>query len=386
MNKRVYFDHASTSPCTEKAIKAVATASQRLQGNPSSLHSDGQKVRGFLDFTKKELLQDFYRSEKDDIIFTSGGTESNNLAITGVLNNLSLECDTIITSEIEHPSVHNVCEAYKKKGWKVIRLATGKDGVVNTEYLAEMLTNYKVGIVTIMSANNETGIIQPIQEIGRICREHNVIFHTDCVQGLSYFCSPSDFDNVDLFSGSAHKLGGLVGTGFLYVRNGVPLSPILHGGGQQNGLRSGTENVMGIGTIRMCLPQSDLSESDHVKYLRDMKEKKAKLEQGLLEIEDLQIIGKDSERLDGTTAFTAKGINGEALLLSLDSKGISCSTGSACSSGNQEPSRVLKAMGLTDKEANSMIRLSFNHDNTMEEIDYVIESIKDSIEFLREEL
>lgn len=375
----IYMDHSATSPVDDEVFKAMEPYFVDAFGNASTLYSLGREARKAME-SGREKVASLIGASTDEIIFTSGGTESDNIAIKGVAYKLKNKGNHIITSNIEHPAVDETCKYLEKNGFKVTYLPVGKDGIVKVSDLENAITD-KTILITIMHANNEIGTIQPIAEIGKIAREKKIYFHTDAVQSTGKIPVDVKELNVDLLSISAHKLYGPKGIGALYIRKGVRLEPIIHGGGHEKGIRPGTENVAGIvGLGKACeIAEANLEETaSYVSSLRDEIIKRV-----LSEIDESYLNGHPTKRLPNNINFRFTGIEGESLVLHLDSKGIASSTGSACSSKKLEPSHVLMALRLEEVQAHGSLRLTLGKENKPEEIDYVVESIKDAVGTLR---
>ncbi len=374
MKMRVYLDNGATTRTAPEVVKAMEPYFTEMYGNANSLHSFGEEARSAVD-KSRSCIAEFIKAAADDIIFTSGGTESDNIAIQGVATALRDRGNHIITSKIEHPAVLETCRALEKQGYKVTYLDVDRYGFVDLQQLEESITKQTI-LVTIMFANNEIGTIQPVARIGEICHKHNVYFHTDAVQALGKLPIDVKKLKIDMLSASAHKLHGPKGIGFLYKRKGVKLKPIIYGGGHEFGLRSGTTNTTGIvgfaKALQLCEQPSRMTE------LRD------KLIKELLKIPDTILNGHPTERLPNNVNVTFKFIEGESLLLMLDRYGIAVSTGSACSSHKLEPSHVLLAIGLKPEEAHGSLRITLSRYTTEEEIDYFIDKVKKVVNELRE--
>ncbi|HOI71484.1 MAG TPA: cysteine desulfurase NifS [Methanobacterium sp.] len=375
----MYLDHSATSPVDPKVFKAMEPYFVDSFGNASTLYSLGREARKVMEENRK-MVASLIGANPDEIIFTSGGTESDNIAIKGTAYRLKDKGNHIITSNIEHPAVDETCKYLEKKGFNVTYLSAGEDGIVSVSDLQDAITDETI-LITIMHANNEIGTIQPINEIGEIAREHKIIFHTDAVQSVGKIPVDVNQLNVDMLSLSAHKLYGPKGIGALYVKRGVRLEPILHGGGHEKGIRPGTENVAGIvGLGKACqIAKENLEETEqYVTSIRDEI-----IEKVLSEVEQSYLNGHSTKRLPNNINFRFKSIEGESLVLHLDAKGIASSTGSACSSKKLEPSHVLLALGLEEVDAHGSLRLTLGKENKKEEIDYIVKSIKDAVETLR---
>lgn len=376
--RRVYMDHAATTKTDPEVVKAMQPYFTEKFGNASSLHSFGTEAKEALE-ESRELIAKFINAKPSEIIFTSGGSESNNLAIKGLLYANKKKGNHIITSKIEHHAVLETCEYLEKQGFKVNYLDVAKDGLVAPEDVEKAITNDTV-LVSIMHANNEIGTVEPIAEIGKICREKKVYFHTDAVQTVGKMPVDVNKMNIDLLSSSAHKLYGPKGVGFLYKKEGINLEPLIHGGGHEAGFRSGTENVSGIvGFAKAC----ELAQKRMDKEIEHLTKLSKKLHDGVLKIENSYLNGHPEKRLPGINNFRFDFIEGESLILRLDMKGIAASTGSACSTKSLEPSHVLTAIGLTHVQAHGSLRISLGKDNTEEEVDYLLEVLPDIVKDLR---
>jgi cysteine desulfurase NifS len=377
----VYLDHNATTPVDPEVVEAMLTLLRQEWGNPSSLHSPGRHARAALEGARRRIAQALNCTARR-LVFTSGGSEAANLAIRGVLWERREGSRHLITSTIEHPAVLACCRDLEEEGWEITRLTVNDEGLVDPAALLEAL-RHETALVTIMFANNETGVIQPIAELARIARSAGVLFHTDAVQAFGKIPIDVEELGIDLLSVSAHKLHGPKGVGALYVRQGVPLHPVITGGGQEQGRRAGTENVPGIvGFGKACeLAQRRLNEGEtaRVRALRD------RLEEGILAlVPEARRNGHPVLRLPNTTSLILPGIRGESLVLALDHFGICLSPGSACKSGDPEPSHALLAMGLSAEEAHCSVRFSLGAGNSVEDIDYVLEGLERTVKKARE--
>ncbi len=358
-----YLDHNATCPPLEEALEAQAKAARTAFGNPSSLHWAGREARRVLDDARDQLAA-FIGAESGSIVFTSGGTEANNLALQGWCAEQTP--GHIITTAIEHPSVLRPLELLEKRGWTVTRLKPGPDGVVPAERVFEA-AGEQTRLVAMMAANNETGAIQPVAEVGAWCRERGIVFFVDAVQALGKRDVNVRDWHADMVSFSAHKIGGPRGVGALMVRRGLKLAELAPGGGQERRRRSGTENVPGIAGFAAALGRLDF---EALRPLRDAFE--ARLSQAL---PDVRIFAREAPRTPNTSMFCVPGLEGETLLMQLDLAGFAVASGSACSSGKREPSHVLLAMGATEIEARSSIRVSFGPANTMDDAEALVEAL-----------
>jgi len=376
--KTIYFDNNATTQVAEEVLEEIQPLFCELYGNPSSMHTFGGQM-GRRIGQAREQVAGLLGCDPSEIVFTSGGTESDNTAIKGVLAALPHK-RKIITSRVEHPAVLTVCRELENQGYTVVELPVNKVGQLDIEQLAEQLDD-DTALVTIMYANNETGVIFPIEKISRMVADRGIVFHTDAVQAVGKIPLNLSKSNIDLLSLSGHKLHGPKGVGVLYVRKGTRLAPYMLGGHQEAGRRAGTENVPGIvGLGKACeLAAKNIEkENSKVKILRD------KLETAILEMcPDSRLNGDKENRLPNTTNISFEYIEGEAILLMLDKYGICASSGSACTSGSLEPSHVLRAMGVPFTAAHGSIRFSLSRYSTEDEVDYTIEKIPQIVNQLR---
>ncbi|MCK4669909.1 MAG: cysteine desulfurase NifS [Nanoarchaeota archaeon] len=374
MAKKVYLDHGATTPVDAEVVEAMQPYFTEKFGNASSIHCFGKVARDALE-KSREIIAWKINAEKDEIIFTSGGSESNNLAIKGVLF-ANKEKNHIITSKIEHPAVLQTCQALEN-GFSVTYLDVDAGGLVDLKKLEEAITD-KTALVSIMHANNEIGVIQDIRTIGEICKRHNVLFHTDAVQSFTKVPIDVKDINVDLISLSSHKMHGPKGIGALFIKKGTELQKQNQGGHQELDLRAGTENISGIVGFAKAV---ELASDDHVAQMQELRDKF--IDKILKEISDTTLNGGREERLCNNVNITFKFIEGEGLLLHLDAHGIAVSTGSACTSQSLEPSHVLLAIGLKHEDAHGAIRFTLGKENTQEELDYTFEKLKEAVKNLR---
>ena len=375
----IYMDHSATSPVDPEVFEAMKPYFVNSFGNASTLYSLGREARKDMESARAQVAS-LIGAKPEEVIFTSGGTESDNIAIKGTAYRLKDKGNHIITSAIEHPAVRETCKYLEKKGFEVTYLPVYEEGIVRISDLEDAITD-KTILITIMHANNEIGTIQPIAEIGKIARENKIYFHTDAVQTVGKIPVNVEEMNVDMLSLSAHKVYGPKGIGALYIKKGVRLEPIIHGGGHEKGLRPGTENVSGIVGLGKACELAEKNLLDDTKYITNLRDK---LIDGVLDsIEQSYLNGHRVKRLPNNINFRFTGIEGESLVLHLDSKGIAASTGSACSSKTLEPSHVLIALGLEQVDAHGSLRLTLGKENTEEEVNYVIESVKEVVETLR---
>lgn len=374
-----YMDHSATSPVNPEVLEAMLPYFMESYGNASTLYSLGREARTAMENARKQVAS-LIGAQPEEVYFTSGGTESDNIAIKGTASKLKKKDNHIITSAIEHPAVEETCKYLEKNGYQITYLPVGEEGIVNVSDVEAAITPETI-LITVMHANNEIGTIQPIAEIGALAREKGIYFHTDAVQSVGKIPVNVGDMNVDMLSISAHKLYGPKGIGALYIRKGVRIDPLFHGGGHERGMRPGTENIPGIvGLGKACqIAEENLEKNmEYVSSLRD------RLIQGVLgKIEQSYLNGHPTKRLPNNANFRFTGIEGESLILQLDAKGINASTGSACSSKKLEPSHVLMAIGLKEVDAHGSLRISLGTENTPEDIDYTIDAIDEVVERLR---
>jgi len=375
--RRVYFDHNATTPLDARVFEAMKPYLTDAFGNASSPHHYGRLAKQALE-RSRVLAAEAIAAKPEEIIFTSGGTESDNLAIRGIAYHRGK--GHIIASSVEHHAVLKTCQALERAGFRTTYLPVDPHGRVDPNEVKRSIRKDTV-LISVMFANNETGVMQPVAEIGSIAREHSILFHCDAVQGIGKSAIDVEEMCIDLLSLSSHKIYGPQGIGGLYVRDGTELSPIITGGHQERGLRSGTENIAAIVGFAQALSIA-IDEIDTyrvtVSSLRD------KLESELLDgIDRVEIHGAQAERLPHTSSVGFSSVEAESILLHLDLKGIAASSGSACTTGDPEPSHVLSAMGIAPERARGSIRISLGRENTEEEVDYTVSVLKDAIKQLR---
>lgn len=376
MKRIIYADNAATSKISKSALDAIMPYLSNEYGNPSSLYSLAQNTRQAVENARIKVAQAI-GALPEEIYFTGGGTESDNWAVKSAVEMNADKGRHIITSAIEHPAVMNTIKNLEEKGWEVTYLGVDDVGQISLEELQSAIRDDTV-FITIMTANNEIGTILPISEIGEIARKRNILFHTDAVQAVGHIPVNVKELNVDLLSISGHKFGGMKGIGVLYIKKGLRLPPLHHGGGQERKLRSGTENVAGIISLSAALEDAvSCLSTDIVVKMRD------RLIEELLKIPRTRLTGDPVNRLPGIASFVFEGIEGESMVLMLDQCGICASSGSACSSDSLEPSHVLLAIGLPHEIAHGSLRLSLNKDNSIEEIDYILEKLPEIVAKLR---
>ncbi|MBM6693656.1 cysteine desulfurase NifS [Pseudoflavonifractor capillosus] len=376
---QIYADNAATTRLSDTALNAMLPYMQEEYGNPSSLHSVGQRAQEALTEARARIAARL-GCQPTEVIFTSGGSEADNQAIRSVAAFGKLKGKThIISTAFEHHAVLHTLEALEKEGFTVTLLDVHEDGMVSAQQVEEAITP-ETCLVTIMYANNEIGTVQPIAEIGEVCRRHGVLFHTDAVQAVGHLPVNVAEQNIDLLSLSAHKFHGPKGIGVLYARRGVPIFPLIHGGAQERNRRGGTENIPAIVGMAAALDEACDHLEEDTRKLTALRER---LIAGLSNIPHSVLNGHREHRLPGTVNFCFEGIEGESLLLLLDDKGVYASSGSACTSGSLDPSHVLLAIGRPHEIAHGSLRLSLSPDTTQEEVDYMVEAVTDVVAYLR---
>ncbi len=376
---RIYADNAATTKMSQTSIDVMTRAMAEIYGNPSSLHTDGQKASEAL-FEAREMIAGILRCKPDQIYFTSGGSEADNQAIISAIQyGKRKNKKHIVTTTFEHHAVLHTLQKLEAQGYEVTYLNVHENGIIDLSELESAIRD-DTALVTIMHANNEIGTIQPIEEIGRICSARKVLFHTDAVQTVGHLNIFPEEIGVDYLSASAHKFGGPKGIGFLYAKKKAYIHPLIEGGAQERGKRAGTENVPAIIAMAEALREASDNIDAHTEVITAMRNR---LIEGLLEIPHSVLNGDYTNRLPGNVNICFEGIEGESLLLMLDMKGIAASSGSACTSGSLEPSHVLLAIGRPHEIAHGSLRLSINHENTILEIEKIIEVTKDVVTKLR---
>ena len=376
---QIYADNAATTRLSDTALNAMLPYLQGEYGNPSSLHSVGQRAQEALTEARARIAARL-GCQPTEVIFTSGGSEADNQAIRSVAAFGKMKGKThIISTAFEHHAVLHTLEALEKEGFTVTLLDVHEDGMVSAQQVEEAMTP-ETCLVTIMYANNEIGTVQPIAEIGEVCRRHGVLFHTDAVQAVGHLPVNVAEQNIDMLSLSAHKFHGPKGIGVLYARKGVPIFPLIHGGAQERGRRGGTENIPAIVGMAAALDEACDHLEEDTRKLTALRER---LIAGLSNIPHSVLNGHREHRLPGTVNFCFEGIEGESLLLLLDDRGVYASSGSACTSGSLDPSHVLLAIGRPHEIAHGSLRLSLSPDTTQEEVDYMVEAVTDVVAYLR---
>lgn len=379
MSRFLYADHAATTALSPRALEAMTPYFRDAYGNPSSLYTFGQQAKSDLDAARAEVAR-CLNAKPEEIFFTSGGTESDNWALKAVAELRGGKGRHIITSAIEHHAILHTLEHLEKAlGFSVTYLPVDSLGRVDPQAVKAAIRPDTI-LITVMAANNEIGTIEPIAEIGAIAREAGVLFHTDAVQAVGHIPVDVSAWNCDMLSLSGHKFHGPRGVGALYVRRGLRLPPLVHGGGQEKGRRSGTENVAGAVGLAAALREAvDGLEARSVL----LAARRDRLIEGLTRLPCSRLTGDPVHRLPGTASFVFEGVEGEALLLHLDAKGICASSGSACSSASLDPSHGLLAIGLPHEVAHGSLRLSLGEENTDEDVDYLLQAVPEVVEYLR---
>jgi len=376
--KKIYLDNSATTRVSEEVLDAMLPYFTENYGNPSSLHTMGQEANVAVQAAREQVAKAI-GADAGEIIFTSCGTEADNLALVGTAFANKKKGDHIITSSVEHPAILRTCEYLEKEGFRVTYLPVDKYGMVSVESVEAAVTPATT-LISIMAVNNEIGTIQPIQEIGRIAKDHKIYFHTDAVQGIGKLPINVKSDNIDMLSLAGHKIHAPKGIGALYLKKGTRIQAIIHGGGQERNMKSGTENVPGIvGLGKAC----EVAIRDFDKNVARMTKLRNKLTEGVLKIDHVHLNGHPTIRSPNNVNASFSFIEGESLVLFLDMAGIEASTGSACSSKNLKASHVLLACGMPPEEAHGSLRLTNCEFNTEEEIDYVLETLPGIVNRLR---
>jgi cysteine desulfurase len=379
VNDMVYADHAATTAVSEKALAAMLPYLREQYGNPSGIYKVGREARQALN-QARETVARAIGAQPEEIYFTSGGSEADNWALKGVAELKKEKGRHIITTQIEHHALLNTAHFLEEQGFEVTYLPVDMLGRVSVSAVEKAIREDTI-LISVMTANNEIGTIQPIAEIGAVARKHGILFHTDGVQAVGHI--PVDVEDlqVDLLSLSGHKFGGPKGVGALYMRKGLRLPALIHGGGQEKSIRGGTENVAGCVGMAAALEESVASLRENMTKVSALRDR---LINGLLEIPFAALTGDPVNRLPGIASFVFECVEGESMVLMLDYKGICASSGSACSSGSLDPSHVLMAIGLLHEVSHGSLRLSLGADNTEEDVDYILEQLPGVIARLRQ--
>jgi cysteine desulfurase len=380
MLKKIYFDHAATTPVDPEVLQAMLPYFTDSYGNPSSIHSFGRETRKVIEDARVTVAQELGANEPSEIVFTGCGSESDNMALKGIASTYKDKGNHIVTSSIEHHAIFDTCKYLEKQGFEITYLPVNSDGLVDVQDVLKALTD-KTILVSIMHANNEVGTIQPIASIGKILRERKVLFHTDAVQSVGSITVDVNDLSVDLLSLSAHKFYGPKGVGALYVRKGTRIHSFIHGGAQERNRRAGTENIAGIAGLAKALQLANLNLADNQAKITGLRD--YLIDNVIRKIDHVRLNGHRTQRLPGNVNLSFEFIEGESLLLNLDLRGIAASSGSACTSGSLEPSHVLLGMGISHEIAHGSLRLTLGKANTKEEIDYLLAVLPEIVTKLR---
>ena len=374
-----YFDNAATTKVKSEVLEEMLPYLKEEYGNASSLYSIGRKAKRAIEKARRQVAE-LINCNPEEIYFTSCGTESDNTAIKGIAKAYRKKGKHIITSKIEHPAILHTCQSLEKQGYRVTYLSVDENGKINLDELRRVISMDTI-LISIMTANNEIGTIQPIEEISKITKMYNIIFHTDSVQACGNIPIDVQKMGIDSLSLSGHKINAPKGIGALYIKKGIEFEKFIDGGHQENDKRAGTENVAEIVALGKACEIAKNNLENHMKYLQELRDYFIKqIEEN---VQDVKLNGDREKRLPGNTNFSFKGIKGETLLLKLDEIGICASTGSACSSGVEAPSHVLTAIGLSSELANSSLRVTFGEENTKEDASYLIKNLIEIVENLR---
>lgn len=375
----IYADNAATTKMSKTAISTMVSLMEDTYGNPSSLYEFGQKAKEVLEKAREDIAGSIGATARE-IIFTSGGSEADNQAIISAAKAGEKKGKKhIVSTAFEHHAVLHTLKKLEAEGFEITLLDVHSNGIVSAEEVENAIRE-DTALVTVMYVNNEIGTIQPIREIGAVCRKHGVLFHTDAVQAVGHISVNVVEDNIDLLSASGHKFHGPKGTGFLYARQGIRLLPLIEGGAQERGRRAGTENVPAIAAMAAALKEAVSNLDSYKAKLTPVRDK---IIAGLREIPHSDLNGDEERRVPGNISFCFEGIEGESLLLLLDDKGIAASSGSACTSGSLDPSHVLLAIGRVHDVAHGSLRLSIGEDISDEEADFIVNAVKEVVEYLR---
>ncbi len=379
MKNRIYLDHAATTTVSKAVLDAMLPFFTECPGNASAVYATGREARKAVEEARKQAASAI-GAEPREILFTGGGSESDNQAVKGTAFALREKGKHIITTAVEHPAVLNTCRWLEKQGFEVTYLMPDREGRIDPEHVRQAVRKDTV-LISVMAANNEIGTIEPVAEIGQIAREKGIVFHIDAVQAVGAMPVDVNAWNADLLSLSAHKFNGPKGVGALYVRRGMRIDSLIHGGEQERGLRAGTENTAGIVGLGKAIEIAAANLEENAEKTRRLRDR---LTEGILSsVPDAFLNGPKEGRLPNNCSVRFGGIDGEALLLRLDLAGIAGSAGSACTAGSQEISHVLKAVGLNDEEAKSSLRLTVGSENTEAEIDEAVDAVREIVADLR---
>lgn len=379
MSKLIYLDHAATTPMSEEVRAAMEPYLKEKYGNASTVYGPGTEARKAVE-RARELIAETLQAKPSEIYFTSGGSESDNWAVKNLAASYKSKGRHLITSKVEHHAVLNSCEYLQKLGYEVTYLNVDESGRISLEELSDAMREDTTA-VSVMFANNEVGTIEPVYQIGKLAREHQVVFHTDAVQAYGQIPVSVQYYQIDLLSASAHKFHGPKGVGFLYIREGIKLPSYIHGGSQERGKRAGTENVAGI--VGMGKAAELAHRNMRIRIQREIMLRNYLMERVLHEIPDARVNGHRNRRLPGNVSVSFRGVEGASLLILMEEDGICASGGSACNTGESRISYVIEALGVPDDYAPGTVRLTLGKDTTKEEIDCAVESLKKNIGILR---
>ncbi len=379
MDKFIYLDHAATTKCDLEAVQAMLPYFTEYYGNASTIYQLGAQSKKAIQNTRSKIAESLH-ADSSEIYFTAGGSESDNWALVATAEAYASKGKHIITSKIEHHAILHTCEYLEKRGFQITYVDVDANGIVKLDELEKAIRPDTI-LISIMFANNEIGTIQPIEEIGRIAKEKGILFHTDAVQAYGHVPIDVEALHIDMLSASGHKLNGPKGIGFLYIRKGVKIRSFVHGGAQERGRRAGTENVPGIVGLGVAIEKAFSGMEERIQ--KETKMRDYLIERIEKEIPYCRLNGDRVKRLPGNVNFSFEFIEGESLLIMLDMKKICASSGSACTSGSLDPSHVLLAIGLPHEIAHGSLRLTLDHENTIEEMDYVVDAVREIVEKLR---
>lgn len=380
MEKRIiYLDNAATTPMDSEVLESMLPFMREQYGNPSAIYSMGSSAKKAVNQAKRRIAA-ILNAKQEEIFFTAGGTEADNWALKMVMETYRYKGRHLITTAIEHHAILHTCRYLETQGVEVTYLGVDEDGVIDLEELKQAIRPDTV-LISVMFANNEVGTVEPIREIGEIARERGILFHTDAVQAFGQVSIDTEEMHIDLLSASGHKINGPKGVGFLYIRSGLELHSMLHGGAQESGRRAGTENVPGI--AGMAVAAQKAADNMKTKGAAEMKLRDYLIDKIEREIPYCRLNGHRTKRLPGNVNFSFRFIQGESLVLMLDRKGICTSSGSACTSGELNPSHVLLALGRNEEEAEGALRITLSEKNSMEEMEFVVECLKEAVQKLR---
>ena len=379
MDKIIYLDHAATTKCAPEAVQAMLPYFTEYYGNASTIYQLGAQSKKAIQNTRSKIAESLH-ADPSEIYFTAGGSESDNWALVATAEAYASKGKHIITSKIEHHAILHTCEYLEKRGFQITYVDVDANGIVKLDELEKAIRPDTI-LISIMFANNEIGTIQPIEEIGRIAKEKGILFHTDAVQAYGHVPIDVEALHIDMLSASGHKLNGPKGIGFLYIRKGVKIRSFVHGGAQERGRRAGTENVPGIVGLGVAIEKAFSGMEERIQ--KETKMRDYLIERIEKEIPYCRLNGDRVKRLPGNVNLSFEFIEGESLLIMLDMKKICASSGSACTSGSLDPSHVLLAIGLPHEIAHGSLRLTLDHENTIEEMDYVVDAVREIVEKLR---